>query len=114
MIIDFSGTTIQSVTDTVILGGGEDNLGGNVVNNEEVPIMRHSNARNGSCVVEVDDGSAYTATLTELLALHSGPGEGQYDITIDGTLYAERGLLTVSMIGDLGQYVLISWKGSDG
>ena len=118
MIIIFnngtSSVTVQSVTHSMALGGGEQNLGGEVLNYEEVPIMRHSNAKNGSCVVEVNDGGTYTKTLAELLALHSSTGEGDYDIMIDGVLYAERGLVTVSTLGKLGQHVKIDWKGSDG
>jgi len=108
-----SSVEVEIITDSLMQGGGEVNLGGNVMNNEEVPIMRHSMAKDGSCLAEPDDGSAYTKTLAELLALHSGPGEGKYEVNIDGVKYAERALITVSMIGDLGEYVSISWKGSD-
>ena len=112
MIIDFSGDTVQAITDTTLLGGGSNDLGGNVVNNEQVPIMRHGNAKNGSCLVEVNDGGTYTKSLAELLALHSGPGEGDQTVTIDGVIYAYNALLTISMIGICGQYISINWKGA--
>jgi hypothetical protein len=105
-----ASTDVRAITETVNRGGGDQNLGGNVVNNEEIPIMRHSNARNGSFKVEPD----YENTLAELLALHSGTGEGKFRISIDGLLYAYRAVVTVSMTGKLGQIITISWKGSDG
>ena len=118
MIFNFNNSddvdfTVQSITETAKLGGGEVNMGGNVINNEEVPVMRHAMAKDGSFMVEPNDGSDYTKTLSELLALHSGPGEGDLVVTIDSVKYAEKALVTVSMVGDLGQYVLISFKGSD-
>ena len=108
-----SSTEVEIITDSLMLGGGEVDMGGNVVNNEEIPVMRHSHAKDGTCLVEPLDGSVYNKTLAQLLALHSGYGEGKYEVWIDSVKYAERALLTVSMIGDYGEYVSISWKGSD-
>ena len=119
MIIRFTNTdtsavrTLQSIADTVKLGGGEFELGGNTENNEEIPIMRHANSRNGVAIFEPNDGSSYTATLAEILALHSGTGEGKYTIALDGTNYAYKAIVDVSMIGSLGQLIQISWKGAD-
>ena len=113
MIIDFGGTTVQSITETLSYGGGNDDII-RTVNNEELPVMRNGIARNGKCLVEVNDGGNYSKTLSELLALHSGIGESDVTVTIDGEEYSYRSLVTVSMIGDLGQTISIEWKGTNG
>ena len=111
MIIDFNGVTVQSITETLSYGGGHDDII-RTVNNEEIPALRNGMARNGQCLVEVNDGSEHTRTLSELLDLHSGVGESDVIVTIDGTPYAYRSLITVSMVGNLGQMVRIEWKGT--
>lgn len=113
MIVDFSGTTVTAITDTVLTGGGDENAV-KFVNNEETPVMRHGVAKNGSCLVEVNDGGSNTKTLAELLALHSGVGEGDCTVSLSGVEYAYRSLVSVSMVGKLGQFVSISWKGAHG
>lgn len=113
MLIDFSGTTVQSIADTLVQGGGDVDMA-DFINNEQLPILRHGEAKNGECLVEVADGGTYSRTLAELLALHSPAGSGAYTVTLDGTVSSYRALVTVSMLGNLGQFVSISWRGANG
>ena len=113
MNIRFNSTTVSSVAQTVRLDNSDVELGGNVLNNEVLPIMKHGNGKSGFCVVEVNDGGSNSKSLGQLLALHSGVGEGSYSVYVDNSLYATKALISVSMVGSLGQYVSIQWKGSD-
>ena len=111
MIIAIGNTEVQPITGTLKLGGGDVEVS-RKINHEQTPVMKHALASNGEFFVEVKDKSTYSKTLDELLALHSGIGESDAEVVLDGVLVASRALITVDMVGILGQYVKISWKGS--
>ena len=111
MVIAIGNTELQPITGTLKLGGGDVEVS-RKVNHEQTPVMKHALASNGEFYVEVNDKSAYSKSLDELLALHSGVGESDAEIVIDGVVKAYRALITVDMVGILGQYVKISWKGA--
>lgn len=103
--------TINTVEGSLKTGGGHDDLYERF-NAGETPIVRNGVARNGSCLVEVGDGSDNTATLAELQTLHSGTGAGDYVITIDGEVYSYLAIVDIYIVGDGLQLMRVEWKGT--
>ena len=113
MTIQFGSLELNYIDGTLKLGGGDVEVE-KETNNEHTPVMKHAIARNGECMVEPSDGTALSHTLAEILALHSGTGESDTVVTVNGSIYAYRALVDASMIGELGQLVKLSWRGSNG
>lgn len=103
--------TVQTVEGGMELGGGHDDLVRGY-NAGETPVARNGIAKNGKCVVEVEDQTPNSRTLAILMGLDSPVGQGNYTITIDGSIYAYAGLVDTNVIGDGLQLVEISWKGT--
>lgn len=103
---------IMSITDTLRLGGGNIDIQ-NIVNHEATPRLRHAEARNGNCLIEVEDGTEYSKSITELLSLQSPVGYGKAQIDIaDKNYTAYSCLITIDVIGNLGQLIKLAWVGS--
>ena len=76
------------------------------------PNLREGINKTGQCKVVVDDGTANTASLAQLLVLRSPVGEGDFTVYIDGTEHAYHSLVDISMDGAIAQFVTIEWAGT--
>ncbi len=97
-----SPVAVTPIQGSLQVGGGHDDRGGG-----QLPNIRAGIAKNGSCEVILDDGGL---TLSDAIALRSGVGEGDVDITGDATSY--DALIDVEIGGDAVQTAKISWKGT--
>lgn len=109
--ITFTPTTASNaasftvIPGTLQFGDGHDDRGGG-----NVQQARAGLAKNGQCEVVVTD-----ANEASLLALPSGVGEGDYDITgdlIPANEQAYDALVDVEFGGDGVQTATIMWKGT--
>jgi hypothetical protein len=97
-----SSVSVTPIPGTLQFGGGHDDRGGG-----DIPNMRAGTACNGNCEVLIDS-SAFT--IAQALALRSGTGEGDVDISGEATSYSA--LVDVEITGDSVQIARISWKGT--
>ena len=113
MLMEFNDIKVNAITDTFVRERSGDDRE-EFKNNELTPRLRAGIIEKGECTVEVNDGSDYSLSLSQLLALSSGVGAGDYVIKANSVTVAQYALVTVSMIGKLGQLVKIEWKGTNG
>lgn len=107
-VIDITLNTLEGSLDK---GGGNNDFAQRF-NAGETPVLRNGVAKNGSCLVEVGDGTSNTHTLAQIQSLHSPIGLGAYTITIDGVIESYLALVDIFIIGTGLQLVKISWKGT--
>jgi len=96
---------VEPIYGSVKIGGGHNDL-----NRELVPVARKGIAKNGECLVEVEDQSDYSKTLAELQNIRSKVGHGTFNIT--GEVESFEALVDVFIQGGHAQLVKLKWKGS--
>lgn len=76
------------------------------------PPVRNGISKSGSCTVIVNDRSDYTQTASNLQALRSDVGEGDYTVYISGVIHSYIALIDVTINPEDVELYTISWKGT--
>lgn len=99
-------TTITPVCGSLTYGSDQDQRGGRVT-----PVVAAGNARNGSCQVVITDSNR-----TDVIALHSDVGPGDYTIAGSDITGYESYLALVDVVEGEGEdgveVATITWKGT--